>query len=88
VAIFAVNRKQNEIGQLSLRLRFDHEPAVIEHVVIGGVDLGGASNSAADPGRITPRSSARHTVDGADLRVELAPLSWSMIRLAPGASLA
>jgi alpha-N-arabinofuranosidase len=87
VAIFAVNRKQNEIGQLNLRLQLDHDVEVIEHVVIGGVDLV-ETNSAADPGRITPRSSTRHTVDGAALRVELAPQSWSMIRLAPGADLA
>lgn len=82
VSIFAVNRNEHETAQLGLRLGFDDQLAVIEHVVIGGDDVF-AANSETSPGRITPRPSNRHSIRAAHLRVELAPLSWSMVRLAP-----
>ncbi|WP_307795308.1 arabinosylfuranosidase ArfA [Actinacidiphila acididurans] len=83
--IFAVNRDDRQAATLQLRLAGDHE--VVEHVVLGGQDLL-ATNSKSAPRRVEPRTSTRHFVEPSSLSAELPPVSWSMIRTAPRASVA
>jgi alpha-N-arabinofuranosidase len=84
MALFAVNRDETQPGRLELKLRDAHDLRVVEHVVIGGRDLL-ETNSKQKPDRVSPRPSTQNELDGATLILELPPVSWSMIRLAPRA---
>ncbi len=79
VALFAVNRAPEPLS-LECRLRELPGARLAEHLVLDG-DLS-ASNTAADPERVTPRSVADGSVNGDVLRAELPPRSWNVIRLA------
>ncbi|HEY3867107.1 MAG TPA: alpha-N-arabinofuranosidase [Actinocrinis sp.] len=85
LTILAVNRDEGEAGRLDLRLLVDEDLHVVEHVVLGGGDLL-TTNSKEMPNRVAPRSSADHHRTDRGLSVVLPPVSWSMIRLDPGAS--
>ena len=82
ITVFAVNRDQAGAADLTLRLAMDGSHQVIEHLVIGGTDLQ-ATNSKAFPNRVAPRSSTGHDLTEGSLSLQLPPVSWSMIRLAP-----
>jgi alpha-N-arabinofuranosidase len=82
VTIFAVNRSDDDVADLQLRLAIPGGHEVVEHTVLGGQDLL-ATNSKQTPSRVAPRSSDRHAIDADQLRIELPPVSWTMLRTAP-----
>jgi alpha-N-arabinofuranosidase len=84
LALFAVNRDEAQEGRLELKLREAHGLRVVEHVVMGGGELL-ETNSQHKPDRVAPRPSAGHELGDGTLTLQLPPVSWSMIRLAPGA---
>ncbi len=79
LTVIAVNRDDAQAGDLQLRLA-GTDLVVEEHVVLGGTDLQ-ATNTQAEPDRVTPRTSTDHVLDGTRLSVKLPPVSWTMIRL-------
>ncbi|MFF3501529.1 alpha-N-arabinofuranosidase [Streptomyces sp. NPDC003247] len=81
LALFAVNRG-DEAATLEVELRALPRMAVVEHVELGGdrLDL---INTEAAPDRVTPRPSAGHEIGQGQLRAQLPPASWTMIRLLP-----
>jgi alpha-L-arabinofuranosidase len=82
LTIFAVNRHEHESANLDIRLGCSETLQVVEHVVIGGMDLL-ATNSKDMPNRVSPRTSTQHRLDGTQLSVELPKVSWTMTRLRP-----
>jgi alpha-N-arabinofuranosidase len=79
VTVFAVNRGTGADARLLASV-----PAglhVVEHTVLADDDPD-ATNTEQDPGRVAPRTSDEHTLDGTQLSAVLPPASWSMIRLA------
>jgi alpha-N-arabinofuranosidase len=81
VALFAVNRSQNEALPLRVELRGLTPTAVIEHSVLADADPD-AKNTVDEPERVAPRAGEGTTIDAGVLTGTLPPLSWSMIRLA------
>jgi alpha-N-arabinofuranosidase len=80
VAVFAVNRSQTEALPLHIELRGLAATQVLEHSVLADADPD-AKNTAAEPGRVAPRSVAGGSIEGGTLRATLPPLSWNMIRI-------
>ncbi len=80
LTVFAVNRLT---APLPLRavLRDLDGVRVAEHLVLADEDPR-ACNTAEDPDRVVPRAGTGAAVDGGVLRVDLPPLSWSVLRLA------
>ena len=83
VTVFAVNRSRTRALPLEVALHGTGVSEVVEHSVLADPDPD-ARNTLAEPDRIVPRQAAGAAVDGELLRCELQPLSWNMIRLAPG----
>jgi alpha-N-arabinofuranosidase len=79
MSIFAVNRHESETALLDVTLATVEKHIVVEHVVLGGIDLL-ATNSKHMPDTVAPRSSTSNKIVGRSLRVELPPVSWTMIR--------
>ena len=76
LTLFAVNRGAEPLA-LEARLRGRRERGVVEHVVLDG-DLT-ASNTAAAPDRVAPRTLNGATIEGDVLRAELPPRSWNVV---------
>lgn len=83
LAIFAVNRSQNDALDLTINARDCAGFHPVEHLVLSGPDPS-ASNTAASPNRVSPERRNDVTPDGHAFRVTLPPLSWNVVRLAPG----
>ena len=83
VTVFAVNRSRTRALPLEVALRGTGVSRVVEHSVLADPDPD-ARNTLAEPDRVVPRQASGAAVDGELLRCELQPLSWNMIRLAPG----
>ena len=84
MTVFAVNRHEQEHGQLEISLVTDEDLHVVEHLVLGGVDLM-LTNSRRQPDQVAPRTSSQHTLADSRLTVVLPPVSWSVLRLEPAA---
>jgi alpha-L-arabinofuranosidase len=82
VTLFVVNRDQQRAMPLSVDLRACPGLAVGEHVALADDDPD-ATNSAAQPDRVTPKRLADPKVVDGRLEVSLPALSWNMIRLRP-----
>ncbi|WP_279579367.1 alpha-L-arabinofuranosidase C-terminal domain-containing protein [Fodinicola feengrottensis] len=82
VTVFAVNRDQRESLPLTVDLRGYPGLAVAHHTYVGDGDPQ-ATNTAAHPNRVAPRTAAPSTVEGGKLEISLPPLSWNMIRVSP-----
>ncbi len=80
VAVFIVSRALEETVSVSLDLTSLKDPRVIERIQLGGGDLG-ATNTVEHPDRVTPvRVQEVSVVDGI-LRLDLPPVSWTLLRL-------
>ena len=84
VTVFALNRHETEQVSLVLTVAQFGEVDVVEHTVLGGVDLD-ATNSREAPERVAPwhptRADQATFIDGTILAT-LPPISWTMLRLA------
>ncbi|GIM93420.1 arabinosylfuranosidase ArfA [Paractinoplanes toevensis] len=82
VTVFVVNRSQDSATTLAVSLAgFGGALRVAESWTVHDDDPD-ATNTAADPDRVTPRPVPAE-VTGGELRVSLAPVSWTAIRLTP-----
>jgi alpha-N-arabinofuranosidase len=79
LTLFAVNRLDRPLA-FEATLRGLVDLALDEHTVLADSDLR-ASNTAAEPLRVVPRSADAATVDGDRLAVVLPPRSWNVVRL-------
>ena len=76
VTLFVVNRSDREAATTEVDLRTAERLQVVEHLVIDG------RADEITSARGVPVASTRHDlVDGRRLRLELPPVSWSMVRL-------
>ena len=82
VAVFAVNRDQDQPITLSVNVRALPELARAQHTALYDEDPD-ATNTAEAPARVAPRRLEDLRVVDGQLRVLLPPVSWSMIRLLP-----
>ncbi|HCA88583.1 MAG TPA: alpha-L-arabinofuranosidase [Streptomyces sp.] len=80
VTVFAVNRGRNEPLPLEISLHGLSVSRVAEHSVLSDADPE-ASNTLADPERVTPHPGDGTVLEGGTLRATLEPLSWNVIRL-------
>jgi alpha-N-arabinofuranosidase len=80
LTLFIVNRAQAEAVDLECDLRAMRPVASIEHHMLNGRDVDGG-NTSQNPDRVQPRRSTPPTLDAGRLRVQLAPISWNVIRL-------
>jgi alpha-L-arabinofuranosidase len=80
VTLFTVNRDQRQPAALDIDLRACPGLAIGEHVALFDDDPD-ATNSAAEPERVTPRRLDEVKVADGHAGVVLPPLSWSMVRL-------
>ncbi|WP_219413437.1 arabinosylfuranosidase ArfA [Pseudonocardia nigra] len=80
--LFAVNRDQAEPIVLDVDLRAVRVSAVLEAVTLADADRT-ARNTADRPDRVVPRPNASADLVDGHLRMELPPVSWSMLRLGP-----
>ncbi|MDQ2586460.1 arabinosylfuranosidase ArfA [Saccharothrix yanglingensis] len=78
--LFVVNRHLSEPVELTVPLAALGEVEVVEAWGLHDEDTT-ATNSAAEPDRVTPTPSSTAVVDGV-LRATLPPVSWHVIRLA------
>lgn len=81
VAVFAVNRRQDEAVELSIGHRAFPGYRVVEHLQLADDDIR-AVNTEAQPNRVRPIRSSGSEGDGKTTRVRLRPVSWNVIRLA------
>ena len=82
VTLFAVNRDQHEPLVLDVDLRSLPRLAAAGHVALFDADPE-ATNTAANPDRVTPTRQPDAKVTDGRLSVQLPPLSWNMLRLTP-----
>ena len=80
VAVFVVNRNPAEPVTFSMDLRGFGDVTLSEATLIWDEDLF-AVNSMDDPDRVLPKPHTSAKGDGAALRAELPPASWSMFVL-------
>jgi alpha-N-arabinofuranosidase len=80
LTLFIVNRSQAEAVDLECDLRALSRVASIEQHVLNGRDTDGG-NTQDNPDRVRPRSVTPPIPDGGRLHVQLAPVSWNVIRL-------
>jgi alpha-N-arabinofuranosidase len=80
VTLFVVNRDQQRAMPLEVDLRACPALAGGEHIALADDDPD-ATNSTAQPDRVTPKRLADPKVVDGRLEVSLPALSWNMIRL-------
>jgi alpha-N-arabinofuranosidase len=85
MAVFALNRDDTAPVLLELRLTDQTVTRVVEHLVIGGGDLG-ATNTRELPDAVVPRHGTGTQVTGRTLSIPLQPASWTLIRTEPVAT--
>jgi len=81
VAVFAVNRDQDQAILLDVDLRPFPEMVLADHQYLGGESLD-ATNTDAHPNRVVPRRGTGGTIADRHLTVSMPPVSWTMVRLA------
>jgi alpha-N-arabinofuranosidase len=80
LTLFVVNRAQDEAVDLECDLRALRPAARVEHLVLDG-RAAADGNTSQNPAGAQPRPTTPPTVDAGRLRVQLAPISWNVIRL-------
>ena len=80
VALFVVNRTEVAVA-LDVDLRAFGELEIVEHLYLGGSNLGDV-NEEHSPTRVEPRRGERSALADGRLTTALPPTSWTMIRLA------
>ncbi|HEX8510725.1 MAG TPA: alpha-N-arabinofuranosidase [Propionibacteriaceae bacterium] len=81
IAVFMVNRQQHSSSDVTIRLTSFETTEVVDHLVLADADPE-ARNTAEDPNRVQMQAGSGTELTGGYLRVTLAPLSWSVIRVA------
>ncbi|WP_228983940.1 alpha-N-arabinofuranosidase [Streptomyces sp. DH12] len=84
VTVFAVNRDRSRPLPLRVALSGLDADRIVEHSVLGDADPD-ARNTLAEPERVVPHAGHGARLDAGVLDVVLEPLSWNVLRLAPGA---
>jgi alpha-N-arabinofuranosidase len=79
VVVFAVNRGQESVVELTVDLARFHDVELLGVTTLAGRDVR-ATNTAAEPDRVTPRDGTAEVRPGT-LRLALPAISWSAIRL-------
>lgn len=79
LAVFAVNRSQEESVEAELAFDGFEALTLIEHIVYESADCK-ATNSFEQPENVLPHSGGKTTVSGAAAKATLNKLSWNMIR--------
>ncbi|MDQ1542241.1 MAG: alpha-L-arabinofuranosidase [Actinomycetota bacterium] len=82
VAIFAVNRDQQESALLDIDIRAFADMSIVEHVYLGGDGLN-ETNSEEFPEHVNLRRGRGAQVSDHHLSISLPPVSWTMLRLSP-----
>jgi alpha-N-arabinofuranosidase len=80
LAIFAVNRNQEEPLLLEADVRSMEGYEVIDHLVLANEDIK-ARNTAENPDAVTPHSHGKAVMHDGKLQASLPKLSWNVIRL-------
>lgn len=80
LAIFVVNRSEEENCDLRLTIRGDLDYEVVEHIAMFDRDPN-AMNTFADPTRVRPFVKEKPFVEGNKIFACLEPMSWNVIRL-------
>ena len=81
VAVFVINRHQQEPADLTVALRaFAPDLRVVEAWTMSDEDPY-AVNTQQAPDRVTPHTAASAVVADGSLRVQLPPISWTALRL-------
>ena len=80
VALFAVNRSQDEPLHLECDVRDFRGYHVCEHLILAGADKL-AVNTREDPHAVLPHPGGDTHLDAGQLLTTLPPLSWNVIRL-------
>ncbi|WP_371671766.1 alpha-N-arabinofuranosidase [Streptomyces sp. NBC_00289] len=83
VTVFAVNRGRDDALPLEVALHGLDLSSVVEHTVLADADPD-ARNTLAEPERVTPYQAEGTGLADGVLTAVLRPLSWNVIRLAPG----
>ncbi|MFJ1971093.1 alpha-N-arabinofuranosidase [Streptomyces sp. NPDC087903] len=83
VTVFAVNRGRDDALPLEVALHGLDLSSVVEHTVLADADPD-ARNTLAEPERVTPYPVEGTSLADGVLTAVLRPLSWNVIRLAPG----
>jgi alpha-N-arabinofuranosidase len=79
--LFAVNRSRQPLD-LSVDARALGDTTLAEHIVLADSDAS-ATNSAAEPERVRPRTITPSGVDGGRCAVRLPAVSWNALRFNP-----
>ena len=80
ISVFLVNRHQHEQVSVQLATGAFGDLQLVEELTICDEDLS-ATNTAAQPDRVTPHTLGTTTIDERGVGVVLPPASWSIIRL-------
>jgi alpha-N-arabinofuranosidase len=80
LTIFAVNKDQTGVLELTCELRDFDKYTVIEHLVLEHDDLK-ATNTADHPDTVIPHANGDATVTDTQVKASLPKLSWNVIRL-------
>ena len=86
VAIFAVNRSQDDEATLHVALRGLPLMRVVEAITYGGSAGHGLTNDESQPTRAVPQVDKFDDVGQEGLTATLQPESWNLIRLSPASS--
>ncbi|MFG1756237.1 arabinosylfuranosidase ArfA [Micromonospora echinofusca] len=82
LTVFAVNRGDTDL-ELHLDLRGLTGLSASSHVSLAAGDDPTATNTEAEPGRVTPRQLPTTATDGGRCSVRLPAVSWNMLRFSP-----
>ncbi len=80
ISVFLVNRHQHEQVSVQLATGAFGDLQLVEELTICDEDLN-ATNTAAQPDRVTPHTLGTTTIDERGVGIVLPPASWSIIRL-------
>ena len=79
--IFVINRDIGETVELEISIRGDRLPTGAKATTLSDPDVY-AKNTLEEPERVAPHDNDSVTVDGSNLRVEIPPVSWTVIEVA------
>jgi alpha-N-arabinofuranosidase len=80
IVLFAVNRSGDEALDFDVSLEGYQPDAIIERKEMSGHGI--KQTNTRQDGSVRPRDAAAARVDGASVKMKLAPLSWNMARVA------
>jgi alpha-N-arabinofuranosidase len=81
ITLFAVNRHELETADTVIDLQDFGNPSILGYEIMTHENLQ-ASNTLLNPGQVVPRKSSAANTEGTCVYVQLAPLSYSVLRIA------